>query len=94
MLLDGNYRSNDIGGLLEAARQGIGIIAFGDWLMSRDFERGTLVQALPAWRFLANKGIYPVRPSKEFAPARTEAFIRWITALLPNGVPWHRVASE
>ncbi|KAB1110873.1 LysR family transcriptional regulator [Neorhizobium galegae] len=94
VLPDGNYRSNDIGALLEAARQGIGIVAFGDWSMSRDFEKGTLVQALPDWRFLANEGIYLVRPSKEFAPARTEAFIRWVTAMFENGVPWHRLESE
>lgn len=90
ILPDGNYRSNDIGALLEAARQGIGIVAFGDWSMSRDFERGALVQVLSDWRFVANEGIYLVRPSREFAPARTEAFVRWMTALFANDVPWHR----
>ncbi|WP_257128514.1 LysR family transcriptional regulator [Burkholderia sp. MSMB1459WGS] len=84
----GNYRSNDIGALLEAARQGIGIVAFGDWSMARDFAAGTLVRVLPQWRFDADEGIFLVRPSRQFTPARTDAFIQWITALFARGLPW------
>ncbi|MGF6935061.1 DNA-binding transcriptional LysR family regulator [Paraburkholderia sp. UCT70] len=84
----GTYHSNDIGALLEAARQGIGIVGFGDWSMARDFAAGTLIQVLPQWRFEMDEGIYLVRPSSQFTPARTEAFIRWITGLFAGGLPW------
>ena len=90
ILPNGNYRSNDIGALIEAARRGIGIVAFGEWSMARDFAAGSLVQVLPDWRFETDGGIHLVRPSARFAPARTEAFIRWITALFLDGVPWER----
>ena len=86
----GNYRSNDIDALLEAARQGVGIVGFGDWSMARDFAAGTLVPVLPEWQFEGDEGIYLVRPSGRFTPARTEAFIRWITALFASGLPWNQ----
>nr|WP_279630543.1 LysR substrate-binding domain-containing protein [Paraburkholderia aspalathi] len=83
----GTYRSNDIGALLEAAGRGIGIVGFRDWAMVSDFATGTLVQVLPQWRFDADEGICLVRPSRQFAPARTEAFIQWITSLFVGGLP-------
>lgn len=89
----GTYHSNDIGALLEAARQGIGIVGFGDWSMARDFAAGTLIQVLPQWRFQTEKGIYLVRPSRQFTPARTEAFIQWITSLFASGLPWDTAAE-
>jgi DNA-binding transcriptional LysR family regulator len=84
----GSYRSNDIGALLEAARQGIGIVGFGDWSMARDFAAGTLIHVLPRWHFEIDGGIYLLRPSGQFTPARTEAFIQWITTLFAGGLPW------
>ncbi|PRG77673.1 LysR family transcriptional regulator [Burkholderia multivorans] len=90
----GTYRSNDISALLEAARRGIGIVGFGDWAMVSDFAAGTLVQVLPEWRFDADEGIYLVRPSRQFTPARTEAFIQWIAALFADGLPWDSRATR
>ncbi len=90
ILPNGNYRSNDIGALIEAARRGIGIVAFGEWSMARDFASGSLVQVLPDWRFESDGGIHLVRPSPRFTPARTEAFIQWITAMFAEGLPWER----
>lgn len=85
----GNYGSNDIDAMVEAARQGIGIIGFGDWSMARDFATGTLVRVLPQWQFEIDSGIHLLRPSSRHTPARTEAFIRWITAVFEGGAPWH-----
>lgn len=84
----GSYRSNDIYALLEAARQGVGIVGFGDWSMARDFAAGTLVHVLPEWQFEGEEGIYLVRPSGQFTPARTEVFIQWISAFFADGSPW------
>ncbi|CAB3810892.1 hypothetical protein [Paraburkholderia fynbosensis] len=56
--------------------------------LARDFAAGTLIQVLPQWRFATDEGIYLVRPSSQFTPARTEAFIRWITGLFAGGLPW------
>ncbi|PBD23779.1 LysR family transcriptional regulator, partial [Pseudomonas aeruginosa] len=43
----GSMVSNDNEALLCAARQGLGIFAAGEWLMSRDLEAGRLVRVLP-----------------------------------------------
>ena len=88
ILPSGSYRSNDIDTLLEAARQGIGIVGFGEWSMARDFAAGTLIRVLPEWQFEIDGGIHLVRPSARFTPARTEAFIQWITTLFVGGPPW------
>ena len=90
---NGSYRSNDIGALLEAARQGIGVVGFGDWAMAREFKTGVLTQLLPEWRFEIDGGIYLLRPSSGFMPARTEAFVRWIGALFDGGPPWQRLPA-
>jgi len=88
ILPSGSYRSNDIDALLEAARQGIGIVGFGEWSMARDFAAGTLIRLLPQWQFEIDGGIHLVRPSARFTPARTEAFMQWITTLFAGGLPW------
>ena len=87
---NGSYRSNDIAALLEAARQGIGVVGFGEWAMARDFATGTLTQLLPQWRFGIDGGVYLLRPSAGFMSARTEAFVHWIGALFSGGPPWQR----
>lgn len=83
----GSFRSNDIDALIGAARQGIGITGFGEWSMARDFATGTLVRLLPDWRFEIDGGIHLVRPSAKFTPARTQAFIQWVTTLFAAGPP-------
>jgi DNA-binding transcriptional LysR family regulator len=85
----GSLRSNDSPALLEAARAGIGILGIGEWLLARDFAAGTLVRVLPKWVFDADGGIYLVRPSVKFAPARTKAFVAWISDQFKCGMPWN-----
>jgi DNA-binding transcriptional LysR family regulator len=94
VIAQGSLLSNDSLALLDAARQGIGILGAGEWLMARDFTQGTLVPVLPAWSFDAAGGIYLVRPSAQFAPARTEAFIDWIVELFHDGPPWSRIGPS
>ena len=81
--------ANDIAALLEAARQGFGDIGFGESAMARDFATGVLVQLLPKWRFDSDSGIYLVRPSHRFMPARTDAFVMWIGTVFEGASPWH-----
>lgn len=60
----GSMVSNDNEALLCAARQGLGIFAAGEWLMSRDLEAGRLVRVLPEWQLDADAGVYLVRPRR------------------------------
>jgi DNA-binding transcriptional LysR family regulator len=84
----GSLISNDSDALLAAARAGVGILGAGEWLMSRDIEAGTLVRVLPEWILDSQGGVYLVRPSTRFAPAKTEAFAEWIITKFSSGPPW------
>lgn len=84
----GTLCSNDSSALLEAARAGVGILGAGDWLMSRDLEAGALVRVLPAWELGSSGGIYLVRPSARFTPAKTRAFSDWISEKFSPHLPW------
>lgn len=90
----GTMRANDTVALLEAARAGVGILGAGEWLSIRDIADGALVRVLPSWTFDAEGGIYLVRPSARFAPARTEAFVAWITEVFRRSIPWGRSAQR
>ena len=73
----GSMVSNDNEALLCAARQGLGIFAAGEWLMSRDLEAGRLVRVLPEWQLDADAGVCLVRPSARYATAATSALRQW-----------------
>ncbi|SMF44584.1 LysR family transcriptional regulator [Pseudogulbenkiania subflava] len=88
VLVSGPMTSNDSEALLAAARAGTGILAAGEWLMSRDIAAGKLVRVLPDWQLDAPGGIYLVRPSARFAAASTLAFKTWIEAKFSTGLPW------
>ncbi|MDN0073884.1 LysR family transcriptional regulator [Crenobacter sp. SG2303] len=88
VLVAGSMTSNDSEALLAAARAGTGILAAGEWLMSRDIAAGKLVRVLPDWQMDAQGGIYLVRPSARFAAASTLAFKSWIEARFNAGLPW------
>lgn len=84
----GALTANDGESLLAAARAGVGILAAGEWLMSRDLVEGRLVRVLPQWSLDGQGGIYLVRPSAKFSPATTLAFKEWIERKFANGPPW------
>jgi DNA-binding transcriptional LysR family regulator len=84
----GSLISNDSEALLVAAKAGVGILGAGEWLMSRDIEAGALVRVLPQWFLDSQGGVYFVRPSVRFAPAKTEAFAKWISTKFSPRAPW------
>jgi DNA-binding transcriptional LysR family regulator len=86
--ISGRLTSNDSESLLSAARRGMGIVAAGEWLFANDIREGVLVPVLSDWEFDADGAIYTVRPSVAFPPARTDAFIRWLTDVFADGPPW------
>ncbi len=88
MAVKGALTANDGESLLAAARAGVGILAAGEWLMSRDLVEGRLVRVLPQWSLDGQGGIYLVRPSAKFSPATTLAFKEWIERKFANGPPW------
>ncbi|MGR9459392.1 LysR family transcriptional regulator (plasmid) [Rhizobium leguminosarum] len=86
----GTLISNDSPSLVEAAKAGLGILGVGEWLVTDEIAKGTLVRILPEWAFDMDGGVYLVRPSKHHTPAHVNAFCDWIAALFRDGPPWQR----
>ncbi|WP_321781904.1 LysR family transcriptional regulator [Burkholderia pyrrocinia] len=82
--------SNDNEALLSAARLGLGILAGGDWLMTKDIDAGNLTRVLPDWQLGVAAGVYLVRPSAKYSSATTTAFKQWIEEAFSHGAPWQR----
>lgn len=87
----GNFLSNDGEALLNAARQGIGILGSSNWLVARDIAAGTLIPILPGWTFDRESAIYMIRPSVKFTPSKSVAFKSWMERALSNGAPWEKL---
>lgn len=93
VLARGNITSNDSPSLVEAAKEGLGILGAGDWLVSRELQDGSLVRVLPGWAFDIDSGIYLVRPSKAHTPAHVTAFCDWVVNVFADGPPWRPVST-
>lgn len=86
--------SNDNEALLVAARQGLGIIAGGDWLLGPEVAAGHLQEVLPQWQLQADAGIYLVRPSSQWSSAASSAWRDWVMAHFAQGAPWRQPAAN
>ncbi|WP_223430475.1 LysR family transcriptional regulator [Pseudomonas sp. GL-B-26] len=86
--VNSKFLSNDGEALLTAAIEGAGILAASEWLMRSSIKAGKLIQVLPEWRLDTQSGIYFVRPSIEFPPAKIRLFKSWIESAFESGVPW------
>ena len=71
---------NDTEGLVEAARQGLGLVQVPDFLVAEELARGELVELLPECRPAAMP-IHIVYPSGRLLPARVKIAIEALQAL-------------
>lgn len=90
----GTLIANDSPSLVEAAKAGCGILGVGEWLVTDEIERGTLVRVLPEWAFDLDGGVFLLRPSKRHTPAHVVAFCEWIAARFQGGAPWRQGAGQ
>jgi DNA-binding transcriptional LysR family regulator len=90
---EGPLVSDDAEALCYAAVQGRGIMLSTDWLVGRDLAAGTLVPVLEEWMPEDEGAIYAVVPSIRLLPAKTRAFMDWISQRFSPVPPW-RLASE
>lgn len=90
---EGPLVSDDAEALGYAAVQGLGIMLTTDWLVGRDLAAGTLVPVLEEWMPADEGAIYAVVPSSRLMPAKTRAFIDWISQRFSPIPPW-RLSHE
>ncbi|WP_206952094.1 LysR family transcriptional regulator [Trinickia acidisoli] len=85
---DGPLASDDAEALVHAAVRGLGIMLSTDWLVGRELAAGALVPVLTEWLPQDEGAIYAVVPSTRLLPAKTRAFIDWISNRYSPIAPW------
>ncbi|SHH36288.1 LysR family transcriptional regulator [Marivita hallyeonensis] len=68
-------------GLRRAARDGLGPVLLGDWLVKDDLAQGRLVDLFPDWECSAttfDTGAWALYPSREFLPRKVRAMIDFL----------------
>lgn len=72
-------------GLRRAAREGLGPVLLGDWLVAGDLAAGRLVDLFPDWECTATRfdtGAFALYPSREFLPQKVRVMIDFLRARL------------
>ncbi|UMR33350.1 LysR family transcriptional regulator [Massilia sp. MB5] len=67
--------------LLQLARQGSGLSLLPEWLIQRDLERGTLVDALPGYHF-PTQAVYALYAPGSHVPRKVRAWIDFMKEYL------------
>jgi DNA-binding transcriptional LysR family regulator len=77
--VSGPLTANSIQSLITAALAGMGIVMCSDWLAAPERAAGYLKPLLTDWSVEGEGGIYIVRSSARFTPAKTRSFVDWIS---------------
>jgi DNA-binding transcriptional LysR family regulator len=75
--VDGNYRSNNLLALKDAALAGIGIARLPHWMVDAEIKSGALRRILGEYH-LPSFGIHAVFPSARQIPAKVRAFVEFM----------------
>lgn len=65
---------------LSAAIAGLGIVLTADWLAGSSVRAGVLTEVLPGWSAGGEGGVYVVMPPGKLVPAKSRAFVDFISA--------------
>jgi len=64
---------------LSAAIAGLGVVLTSDWLAGASVREGLLTEILPGWSAGGQGGVYVVMPPGKLVPAKTRAFVDFIS---------------
>lgn len=84
--ISGPLVTDDASSLVESAVAGIGIAMVSDWLAGPELESGGLTPVLPGYPVAASEAIYVVHPSAHLVPAKTRAFVDWLSEIMPPSI--------
>lgn len=86
--INSNLRTNSADFVRQALISGLGVGLRSVWEVGEDLNRGDLVRVLPEWHGPSNLGIHAVYPSREFMPAKVNAFIEHLADIYGNDPTW------
>lgn len=88
--LKGNIRTNSSEFVKAAMLAGLGIGLRSVWEVGAELKSGALEVVLPEWRGSSRVAIYAVYPTREFLPAKVNAFYEFLAELYGNEPYWER----
>ena len=88
--LKGNMRSNSAEFVRELLVGGHGLGLRPIWDVGPDIRTGALEVVLPEWGATSNLAIYAVYPSRDFMPAKVNAFIDFLAETYGSEPYWER----
>lgn len=86
----GNIRSNSSELVREALLAGLGIGLRGTWEVGKELASGALQVVLPQYRGSSSGAIWAVYPSREFMPAKVNAFIEFLAEIYGVDPYWDK----
>jgi DNA-binding transcriptional LysR family regulator len=92
--LKGNLRSNSAEFVRELLVGGHGLGLRPIWDVGPDLRTGALEIVLPEWHATSNLAIYAVYPSRDFMPAKVNAFIDFLSETYGSEPYWERNSSK
>ncbi len=90
----GNLRSNSAEFVRELLVGGHGLGLRPIWDVGPDIRTGALEIVLPEWQATSNLAIYAVYPSRDFMPAKVNAFIDFLAETYGSEPYWERSNRE
>lgn len=83
-------RTNSSEFLNAALRAGLGIGLRAVWEIGPDLKSGALEVVLPEWRGSSNVAIHAVYPTREFLPAKVNAFFEFLVEMYGSEPYWEK----
>jgi DNA-binding transcriptional LysR family regulator len=89
----GNIRSNSAELIREALLSGLGLGLKSTWEIGAELQSGALQVVLPKYRGSSKVAIYAVYPSRDFMPAKVNAFIEFLSGHFGVEPYWDKIAE-
>lgn len=85
----GSFSANSGNALVEAARQGRGLVLTGDWILGPLLQNGELVEVLTDYEIApAHSDLYVVHPYQKFVPPKVRVFVEHLGKHFGGSYDW------
>lgn len=78
VMVSGPLTINDACALVDAARQGQGVLMIDKAMLGDTLDKGELLSLLPDYPLAPGYPVYAVYPARDFLPAKTKAFVQFL----------------
>ena len=91
----GSFSANSGNALINAARDGMGLVLVPEWLVGPSLAIGELVEVLPKHQPVPDRTpIYAVHPYQRFVPPKVKTFVDFLAKRFGKGYDWAHDESD